>query len=168
MGRFDMGKLNQLVLLFVVVWISLAGCARPYGAAHHSGGMDYAADRGMTEVMAQIEKTVPDPEKAKQVQAIVSDIVSEVKQSGQQTRDYHRQLYELNAKYEAAPEEFVKILDNLNNNRMRVASKILGLRFKMKELLTAQEWKALSDAMDRTRSRYRHDREGGSEGKPGT
>ncbi len=35
-----MGKLNQLVLLFVVVWISLAGCARPYGAAHHSGGID--------------------------------------------------------------------------------------------------------------------------------
>ncbi len=163
-----MRRVNQLVLLFVVVWISLAGCARPYGAAHHGRGMDYAADRGMKEVMAQIEKTVPDPEKAKQVQAIVSDIVSEVKQSAQQTRDYHRQLYELNAKYEATPEEFVKILDSLNNNRMRVASKILGLRFKMKELLTAQEWKALSEAMDRTRSRYRHDREGGSEEKPGT
>ncbi|MGH7165078.1 MAG: hypothetical protein ACREIS_06080 [Nitrospiraceae bacterium] len=163
-----MRKVNQLVLLFVVVWISLAGCARPYGAAHHGGSMDYAADRGMKEVMAQIEKTVPDPEKAKQVQAIVSDIVSEVKQSAQQTRDYHRQLYELNATYEATPEEFVKILDNLNNNRMRVASKILGLRFQMKELLTAQEWKALSDAMESTRSRYRHDREGASEGKPGT
>ncbi len=163
-----MRMVTQLLSLFVVVWVSLAGCARPYGAGPHGRGMDYSADTGIKEVMAEIEKTVPDPEKAKQVQAIVSDIVSEVKQSAQQTRDYHRQLYELNAKYEATPEEFVKVLDDLNNNRMRVASKILGLRFKMKELLTAQEWKALSDAMERTRSRYRHEREGVSEGKPAT
>jgi Spy/CpxP family protein refolding chaperone len=162
-----MRNVKQLTLLFVMVWLALAGCARPYGAAHQGRGMDYPGESEMKEVTAQIEKSVTDPEKAQQVKAIVSDIVSEVKQSVQQTRDYHRQLYELNAKYEATPEEFVKILDNLNNHRMRVASKILGLRFKMKELLTAGEWKALSDAMEKTRSRYRHDREGTSEGKPG-
>lgn len=39
---------------------------------------------------------------------------------------------------------------------MRTASKILGLRFKMKALLTAQEWKTLSDGMAVSRSRYRH------------
>jgi hypothetical protein len=44
---------------------------------------------------------------------------------------------------------------------MRSASKILGLRFKMKEILTAQEWKALSDVMAAYRGRYRHGGESG-------
>jgi hypothetical protein len=79
-----------------------------------------------------------------------------VKQSYRQNREFHRKLYELNANYEATPEEFTKILDELNNSRMRSASKILGLRYRMKELLTAQEWKALSEGMMAARGRYRH------------
>lgn len=39
------------------------------------------------------------------------------------------------------------MLDDLNNIRMSTATKILGLRFKMKAMLTAQEWKALAEGM---------------------
>ena len=53
-----------------------------------------------------------------------------------------------------SPEEFTKILDELNNDRMRSAAKILGLRFKMKSLLTAEEWTALSEELKRYGSRY--------------
>ena len=60
----------------------------------------------------------------------------------------------LNADYEAKPEQFTKILDEMNNARMASATKILGLRFKMKALLNAQEWNELTGAMDRTRKRY--------------
>jgi hypothetical protein len=71
-------------------------------------------------------------------------------------RAYHRQLYTLNASYTASSEEFTKILDEANNQRMRTATTILGLRFKMKELMTADEWKALSDQMLSYSSRYQH------------
>jgi hypothetical protein len=37
---------------------------------------------------------------------------------------------------------------------MASATRILGLRFKLKALLTAQEWKDLTDAMGKMRSRY--------------
>ena len=57
----------------------------------------------------------------------------------------------------ASPEEFTKILDDTNNRRMRTATRVLGLRFKMKELMTADEWKALSDRMLQYSSRYERD-----------
>ncbi|HKQ35932.1 MAG TPA: hypothetical protein VJT11_11555, partial [Nitrospiraceae bacterium] len=52
--------------------------------------------------------------------------------------------------------EFTKVLDDANNQRMQSAAKILSLRFRMKDLMTAEEWKALSDQMLAYSSRYKH------------
>jgi hypothetical protein len=80
--------------------------------------------------------------------------VTEIKKSREQNSRYHRELYELNAKYDATPEEFTKILDAQNNSRMQSAAKILGLRFKLKNLLTTQEWNALSQDLAAYGNRY--------------
>jgi len=148
----------RLATSLALAILATIGCATHPGMRYHGGGEPGASalDRGLKEMAALIEKTVQDPEKAKQAQGIVEEIVAEVKQSNQQNQQFHQQLYKLNENYEAVPDEFTKILDDLNNNRMRTATKILGLRFKMKALLTAQEWKALSEGMAMSRSRYRH------------
>ena len=148
----------RLATSLALAILATIGCATHPGMRDHGGGEPGASalDRGLKEMAALIEKTVQDPEKAKQAQGIVEEIVAEVKQSNQQNQQFHQQLYKLNENYEAVPDEFTKILDDLNNNRMRTATKILGLRFKMKALLTAQEWKALSEGMAMSRSRYRH------------
>lgn len=157
----DMDAMRWLLVLVTISVLAAAGCGRHYGRSD----ADVAGDRALREVSALIDKTVQDPEKAKRAQAIVAEIVDEVKQSYRQNRQFHRRLYELNANYDAAPEDFTKILDDMNNNRMRSATKILGLRFKLKEVLTAQEWTALTEEMNRARSRYRHESDG--EGKAG-
>lgn len=113
--------------------------------------------KGQQEMAALVDRTVKDQDKAKQVKAIVGDIIAELKAGREQERAHHRQLYALNASYTAAPEEFIKILDDANNHRMRTATTILGQRFKMKELMTADEWKALSDQMLAYSGRYQHD-----------
>jgi len=148
----------RLATSLALAILATIGCATHPGMRYHGGGEPGASalDRGLKEMAALIEKTVQDPEKAKQAQGIVEEIVAEVKQSNQQNQQFHQQLYKLNENYEAVPDEFTKILDDLNNNRMRTATKILGLRFKMKALLTAQEWNALSESMAMSRSRYRH------------
>jgi len=74
----------------------------------------------------------------------------------EQERAGHRRLYELSANYAATPEEFTRVLDDANNQRMQSAAKILSLRFRMKDLMTAEEWKALSDQMLAYSSRYKH------------
>jgi hypothetical protein len=47
---------------------------------------------------------------------------------------------------------------------MQSSAKVLSLRFKMKNLMTADEWKALSDGMISYSGRYQH---GGSGAKTG-
>jgi len=120
------------------------------------GKSDAYWQKGQQDMAALIDRTVKDPGKAKQVNAIVGEIVNELKAGREQERAAHRQLYTLNASYTASPEEFMKIIDETNNQRMRRSSTILGLRFKMKELMTADEWKALSDKMLSYSSRYQH------------
>ena len=94
----------------------------------------------------------------------MSEIVTELKASREQERTGHRRLYELNANYAATPEEFTKALDYANNRRMQSATKILLLRFRMKELMTAEEWKTLSDQMLAYSSRYKHSEAGSKTG----
>ncbi|BFU95246.1 MAG: conserved protein of unknown function [Nitrospira sp.] len=145
---------------------ALSGCS---AARHHHGMMDYGKgeaywQKGQQEMAALVDRTVKDQDKAKQVKAIVGDIVAELKAGREQERAYHRQLYALNANYTAAPEEFMKILDDASNQRMRTATTILGQRFKMKELMTADEWKTLADQMLAHSSRYQHDGTGAKTG----
>src|SRR6185436_15378510 len=96
----------------------VAGCGH-HGASHRGGsqgsdmGHGHGADRSK-EVMAAVEKAVPDPDKAKRVQEALKEIMEEAAQSYKQNRESHRKLYELNANYTAAPEEFTRILDELN------------------------------------------------------
>lgn len=145
---------------------ALSGCS---AGRHHHGMMDHGKSeaywqKGQQEMAVLVDRTVKDQDKARQVKTIVSDIIAELKAGREQERAYHRQLYALNANYTAAPEEFMKILDEANNHRMRTATTILGQRFKMKELMTADEWKALSDQMLAYSGRYQRDGTGAKMG----
>jgi len=159
--------MKHVRVLFVAgAILSLAACSSPH---HHYGMMDSGKSdaywqMGQQDMASLIDQTVKDPEKAAQVKSLVGEVVTELKAGREQERAYHRQLYTLNANYTASAEEFTKILDEANNQRMKTAAKILGLRFKMKELMTADEWKALSDRMLSYSSRYQH---GGAGAKTG-
>ncbi|MEY4706177.1 MAG: hypothetical protein RL042_2382 [Nitrospirota bacterium] len=151
-----MKRIHHYILGFVAVF-ALAGCS-----SHHHHGMasegkgDAYWQKGQQDMASLIDRTVKDQAKAQQVKSVVNDIVAELKAGREQARAGHRRLYELNANYAASPEEFTKALDDANNQRMQSAAKILSLRFKMKDLMTAEEWKALSDQMLSYSSRYRH------------
>ncbi len=152
------------ILLFTLTLLVIPGCGMHHRAGHHAyRGTDAALERATTKVSTLIEQTVQDPDKAKQSQAVMTEIVAEVRHSRQQNRQFHRQLYELNAGYDAPPEDFLKVLDELNGRRMQSAAKILGLRFKMKALMTEEEWKAFTKGMAELRGGYRHPP--GGEGK---
>ena len=150
-------KRIQGYVLGLVILLALAGCS---SHRHHEMGSEGKGDaywqKGQQDMAAFIDRTVKDQEKAGQVKSIVSEIVAELKAGREQERAGHRRLYELNANYAATPEEFTKALDDTNDRRMQSAAKILSLRFRMKDLMTAEEWKALSDKMLAYSSRYKH------------
>ncbi|MBS0183707.1 MAG: hypothetical protein JSS39_15055 [Nitrospira sp.] len=140
----------------------LAGCS---SYRHHHGIMSAGKSeaywqKGQQDMEGLINRTVQDPDKAKQVNVLVGEIIKEIKTSREQERAYHRDLYTLNASYTAMPDEFSKILNEANIQRMQSSAKILSLRFKMKDLMTADEWKTLTDKMLSYSSRYQHGESG--------
>jgi hypothetical protein len=158
-----------LMMWLGVLLLPLAGCSGHPGMGYHgSGGREAAVERGLDEMRALVDATVKDPDKARRGRETVEAIVAEVRVSTQQQRKLHEQLYALNAKYDATPEDFLKILDELNDSRMKAGTTILGLRFKLKELMTADEWGALSQGLNEARGRYRRGTPAEAEGKAGT
>ena len=152
-------KRIQRYALGLIAVLALAGCSSHHHAGMSSGGTgDAYWQKGQQDMASLIDRTVKDQEKAQQVKSIVNDIVVELKAGREQDRAGHRRLYELNANYAATPEEFHKVLDEANSLRMQSATKILSLRFRMKELMTVEEWKALSDQMLADSGQYRHSR----------
>lgn len=151
-------KCIQRYVFGLVVLFALAGCS-----SHHHRGMasegtgDAYWEKGQQDMASLIGRTVKDQGKAEHVKSVMNDIVAELKASREHARAGHRRLYELSANYAATPEEFTKALDDANNRQMQSAAKILALRFKMKDLMTVEEWKALSDQMLAYSSRYQHD-----------
>ena len=143
-----------MLLALVAITLGLAGCSgHPHrGMGMHSG--EAVIERGVAETNEQVDRTVKDPEKARQAKAVLQEIVAEVRNSAQTSRAFHEQMAVMNADYDAKPEQFTKVLDEMNNARMASATKILGLRFKMRALLTVQEWNELTGLMDMTRKRY--------------
>lgn len=144
-------------LLVAMGLVLLVGCS----SHHHHYGMaggksDAYWQKGQQDMEGLINRTVQDPNRAKQVNALVGEIINELKASREQERNYHRQLYTLNSSYTAEPEEFSKILNEATVQRTESSAKVLSLRFKMKELMTADEWKAMSDKMLSYSSRYQH------------
>jgi hypothetical protein len=160
MNRFLSGFLIVPALLLLV------GCS----SSHHHHGMmgsgksDAYWQKGQQDMERLINRTVQDPEKAKRVNALVGEIVKELKESREQERAYHRQLYTLNASYTATPDEFSKIVNEANIQRAQSSAKVLSLRFKMKDQMTADEWKALSDSMISYSGRYQHGSAGAKTG----
>lgn len=146
-------KYRSLLVLVGVLVVGLTGCSHHHGSYEHGKG-DYYWSKASQDVSGLIDKHVKNPETVKQVNVVMGEMITEIKSAREHHRQSHRALYELNANYSASPEEFTKILDELNNDRMRSAAKILGLRFKMKSLLTTEEWTALSEELKRYGSRY--------------
>jgi hypothetical protein len=144
----------------------LAGCSSYH---HHHGSMSGGKSeaywqKGQQDMEGLINRTVKDPDKANQVNVLVGEIIKELKASREQERAYHRDLYTLNASYTAAPDEFSKILNEGNIQRMQSSARVLSLRFKMKDLMTADEWKTLSDRMISYSGRYQQGSAGAKTG----
>lgn len=142
------------------------GCSSHH---HHHGMMgggnsDAYWQKGQQDMEGLINRTVQDPEKAKQVNMLAGEIIKELKESRERERAYHRQLYTLNASYDAEASEFSKIINEANIQRMQSSANVLSLRFKMKNLMTADEWKALSDKMISYSGRYSHGSTGAKTG----
>jgi chemotaxis regulatin CheY-phosphate phosphatase CheZ len=144
---------TMLVLLMLSVMLTVSGCER-YHKSMPPDTSGPSVEKMVPEIRTVVDKNVKDPDKARRVEALLQEIVNDVKRSQQETRGFHEQLNALNANYDARPEEFKKIVEEINNARVATADKIIEKRFQIKDILSAQEWKDLTDAMNNARPGY--------------
>lgn len=148
-----MKSLKLISLLGVFLILVGAGCSRPH-RYWKSGDDDRKTDRLARQAASLIEKTVQDRDRADRVKALVAELIEAGTESYQHNRYYRRQFQVLNAKYDATPEEFGSVLNEIQTNLNKTAAKIVELRFKIKEQLKEEEWKVLSKYFDRHGERH--------------
>ena len=167
---------RHLVAAFLTISFTASAWAGPsiqevnYGRddRYRSGSRDYDkgsyGQRRMSQMSRAIDQAIQDPDKAMQARRLLRQIFIEAYNAHEQQEVLHERLYDLNASYNARPEDFIRILDDLNNSRMAAASRMLKLRFQLRDILSPREWSALTEVMERERRRSMHDGGYGHEG----
>lgn len=153
-----MNSVSRVVLVLTLA-LTLSACGGYHHRHHPPGSMGVSAEQIEADVAALVTRVVQDPAKTEEVSTRLRQIVAEAMASRQQNRQFHQALYELNRRHDAPPEEFLKIIDEMNARRMQAATTILRLRFEIKERMTETEWAAFTEGMEDLRG-YR--REGDS------
>jgi uncharacterized coiled-coil DUF342 family protein len=158
-----MRGLMAVLACAALVGLSALGCSRYYESEGHQGhgramssphGSSPSVEAVVPRVKKLIDETVKDPNRAKQVEGILQELIAEVKKTNEETRGFHEQLNALNSDYDAKREQFEKVVSQLNNTRSERAQKIIDMRFKIRDLLTAEEWKDLNEKMLKLRTRH--------------
>ena len=103
---------------------TVAACTSPHHGEMGQRSNERHWEQAQADIAALVARHVTDPHKEGDARAVTEDIVKEIRESRERSRQYHRQSYELNAQYEATPEEFTKILDDMHNSRMQSAARI--------------------------------------------
>lgn len=91
-----------------------------------------------------IDDIVEERSRAERAKVSVRLLEAEAREVYQDSRNVGRDLLRLNADYDATPEDFERIFDQLRANRARSAERILRLAIRTREDLTPDEWRALN------------------------
>ena len=93
---------------------------------------------------SNIKKTIADPDNADDLLEVVDDMEVELIQLDRGARGYYERLAALDADNEATQDDFHRAIDEYNQERVKLRDKLLDHRFRMRDLVTVEEWKDLS------------------------
>jgi hypothetical protein len=97
-------------------------------------------DGMVIDIAKPVKKYVQDEARAEQVIAINKKMISEEAALNEDIAKARKQIAELNGNRLASEAEFAEIFAALDQKRADSFEKMVDSRFKMKELMTAEEW----------------------------
>jgi len=89
------------------------------------------------------EQAILDKDLRKQVLAIAREMDKERKELDEHLKETSKELNGKNKDYDASPEDFSMRYAKTDQAREKAQNNLIELRFKMRELLTAEQWEAL-------------------------
>ena len=97
------------------------------------------------DMRARVEGNIEDQNKKTLMLALVDQTEKDVQEVDRLIWKLYADFSELSENYHSTPDEFRTVITEFEANRNEVRVRIIGSRFKMRDLSTSEEWKKLTD-----------------------
>jgi hypothetical protein len=94
---------------------------------------------------ARIERVMTDRYKKTELMALVDQTERDVQELDLAVQTMYGDLASLDRDYNSSPDDFRKAFSKLNAKRQKLRTSFIDARFKMKNLVTPDEWKKLTE-----------------------
>jgi hypothetical protein len=105
------------------------------------GGGEQAFD--FDALKPAIKENVADTKVRKEILSLIDEAKKEIKVYTKGFNKSAKEIAKINAKDDVTQEEFLSIFEREDNHRAGMQEKLIDLRFKMRERMTPEEWKAV-------------------------
>ena len=136
----NVGRVVLPFLAFILLFYLTFGCSRGIKKAEFEPGEEW-----ITDMRERIEASIDEPNKKNQMLLMVDQIEDDLIKLNQTIRKHYADLFTIDRNYEALPEDFRKQFAHFNRSRYQIRNQIIETRFQLKELVTPEEWKKLTD-----------------------
>ncbi len=90
-----------------------------------------------------VKTYVVDSERANEIVIVLSEMEDVMANYYKQIDEIHEEVQQLNAEYDSSEDEYTAVAEKGHEIVLDVRSRVLDQRFKMKELMTHEEWAAV-------------------------
>ena len=97
------------------------------------------------DMQGRVAENIEDPDKKTAMLALIDQIEKDLLEVDRVVRKLYADLSTLNDNYNASPDEYRKVISEFEADHKEVRDRIIDSRFKMRDLLTPEEWKKLTD-----------------------
>jgi predicted kinase len=97
----------------------------------------------LDEIKADLETYVVDQARTDQIVSHLEEVENIISSNGKQLKEIYAEVERLNANYDSTDEQYASVLEKGYKVTLDSRSRILDQRFKMKKLMTREEWEAV-------------------------
>jgi hypothetical protein len=111
-----------------------------------SGSSENPGEAYMAALKVRIEQAIDNPDKEKNLLSIVEEMEKESKSYSKELASGGKKMAKLNKNYASTQDEFSTLLSGVNSARVKTQEKMVEYRYKLRELMTPDEWKKVFPA----------------------
>ena len=138
--------IKHFVTFVIVLLVVVPACSK---FKKHDTGVNEPMFDWIDGLRSNVREVIKDPGTANDILKLVNKMEHELLEVDDHVRAYYKRLVKLDADYNAPRADFEKAVDDFNAQIRQTRSRIMDLRFAMKDLCSEEEWQSLSD-MDKS------------------
>jgi hypothetical protein len=103
-----------------------------------------AGKEWLEDMRDRIEKTISDPDKTRRMLFLVDQAERDLRELDQVVLGFYRDLAGVDSDYNSTRQDLQRVFDEWNAKRREFRDRFTETRFKMRDMVTPEEWKKLT------------------------